>query len=126
MSRQTKGRPKDRDFSPNEPRKAKEARAAAQTPRVGGKGRINRPPSDGPWARLFVGGGRRIGLRPADLVGAITNEAGVTGASIGAIQIADSYSLVEVPDSAADEIARVLAAAKIEGRRLEVRRYRER
>ena len=82
--------------------------------------------SDEPWARLFVGGGRRIGMRPADLVGAITNEAGVTGASIGAIQIADSYSLVEVPESDADEIAGVLGAAKIKGKRLEVRRYRER
>ncbi len=73
-----------------------------------------------------MGGGRRIGMRPGDLVGAITNEAGVTGASIGAIQIADSYSLVEVPESAADDIARVLSSAKIKGKRLEVRRYRER
>lgn len=67
-----------------------------------------------------------MGIRPADLVGAITNEAGVTGSSIGAIQIADSYSLVEVPETAADEIAQVLGSAKIKGRRLEVRRYRER
>jgi ATP-dependent RNA helicase DeaD len=80
----------------------------------------------GPWTRLFIGGGRRVGMRPADLVGAITNEAGVTGASIGAIQIADSYSLVEVPEGMADEMARVLGSAKIKGRRLEVRRYRER
>ena len=50
----------------------------------------------------------------------------MTGASIGAIQIADSYSLVEVPESAADGIARVLGSAKIKGKRLEVRRYRER
>ncbi len=50
----------------------------------------------------------------------------MTGASIGAIQIADSHALVEVPEAAADEIARVLGAAKIKGKRLEVRRYRER
>lgn len=67
-----------------------------------------------------------MGMRPADLVGAITHEAGVTGSSIGAIQIADSYALVEVPETAADEIARVLGSSKIKGRRLEVRRYRER
>ena len=92
----------------------------------GGKGGPSKRHSAEPWARLFVGGGRRIGMRPGDLVGAITNEAGVTGASIGAIQIADSYSLVEVPESAADDIARVLSSAKIKGKRLEVRRYRER
>jgi ATP-dependent RNA helicase DeaD len=91
-----------------------------------GKGGPSKRHINEPWVRLFVGGGRRVGMRPADLVGAITNEAGVTGASIGAIQIADSYSLVEVPESAADGIARVLGAAKIKGKRLEVRRYRER
>jgi ATP-dependent RNA helicase DeaD len=93
------------------------------------RGKVRRPRGGEPavpWARLFVGGGRRMGIRPADLVGAITNEAGVTGSSIGAIQIADSYSLVEVPETAADDIARVLGSAKIKGRRLEVRRYRER
>ncbi len=111
-----KRRPTDRDFAPHgPPRKGK-----------GGKGGPSKRHSNEPWARLFVGGGRRIGMRPADLVGAITNEAGVTGASIGAIQIADSYSLVEVPESAADEIAGVLGSAKIKGKRLEVRRYRER
>jgi hypothetical protein len=31
-----------------------------------------------------------------------------------------------VPDASADEIARVLGSAKIKGRRIEVRRYRER
>ncbi len=93
------------------------------------RGKARRAPgggAGGPWTRLFVGGGRRMGMRPADIVGAITHEAGVTGSSIGAIQIADSYALVEVPETAADEIARVLGSAKIKGRRLEVRRYRER
>lgn len=49
-----------------------------------------------------------------------------TESQAGSIQIADSHALVEVPEAAADEIARVLGAAKIKGKRLEVRRYRER
>ena len=65
-------------------------------------------------------------MRPGDLVGAITGETRVTGKSVGAIQIADSYSLVEVPDHAADEIVRALSAATIKGRRLPVRRERSR
>jgi ATP-dependent RNA helicase DeaD len=87
------------------------------------------PPGPGPgsqWTRLFVGAGRKAGLRPGDLVGAITGETRVTGKSVGAIQIADSYSLVEVPDHAADEIVRALSAATIKGRRLPVRRERPR
>ena len=80
--------------------------------------------SGGGWATLFVGGGRRMGLRPTDLVGAITGETGLPGSSIGAIQIADSHSLVEVPEAEADHIARVLGSTKVRGRRLEVRHER--
>ena len=58
---------------------------------------------DGPMVRLFVGAGRKAGIRPGDLVGAITGEAGVTSRSLGAIEIADKFSLVEVPEALADE-----------------------
>ena len=78
-------------------------------------------PSSG-WARLYVSGGREAGIRPADLVGAITNEARVGGESVGAIQIADRYSLVDVPADAADAIAHALRTSKIKGRKLQVRR----
>jgi len=109
------------------PGKGKRHGAEDTGPPARGKApRVRDRNAGGPWTKLFVGGGRRMGMRPADLVGAITHEAGVTGSSIGAIQIADSHSLVEVPDAAADEIARVLGSVKIKGKRLEVRRYRER
>jgi ATP-dependent RNA helicase DeaD len=58
-------------------------------------------------------------------VGAITNEAGVTGDSIGAIQIADAFSLVDVESRQADAIVGALQGATIRGRRLPVRRDRE-
>ena len=87
------------------------------------------PPRDGDragpggnWVRLFVGGGRRAGIRPGDLVGAITNEAGVPGSVVGAIQINDGFSLVDVQASVADDVGRALAGATIRGRRLQVRR----
>src|SRR5690606_9500027 len=53
--------------------------------------------------RLFVGAGRTAGVRPKDLVGAITGEAGVSGDAIGSIQISDRFSLVEVADDVADQ-----------------------
>ena len=71
---------------------------------------------------LFVGGGRQAGIRPADLVGAIANEAGVSGRAVGSIEIADTYSLVEVPDEAAEQIILALRATTIKGQRLIVRR----
>jgi ATP-dependent RNA helicase DeaD len=85
---------------------------------------LDRPGSGGPWVRLFVGGGRRAGIRPGDLVGAITNEAGVPGSVVGAIQINDAFSLVDVQASVADDVGRALAGATIRGRRLQVRRDR--
>jgi ATP-dependent RNA helicase DeaD len=83
---------------------------------------VDRPGSGGPWVRLFIGGGRRAGIRPGDLVGAITNEAGVPGSVVGAIQINDGFSLVDVQESVADDVGRALAGATIRGRRLQVRR----
>jgi len=74
--------------------------------------------------KLYIGLGRRAGIRPADLVGAITNEAGIAGRTIGAIDIADLFSLVEVPEDSANEIISALKGATIRGQRVTVRRDR--
>ncbi|MDB4886469.1 MAG: heavy metal transporter [Gemmatimonadetes bacterium] len=76
-------------------------------------------------ARLYIGAGRTAKIRPADLVGAIVNEAGVDPRAIGAIQITERFSLVEVPDEIADSIIETLRAATIKGKRVPVRRDRE-
>ena len=90
---------------------------------------VMRPPrsgSGGPGGvtRVFVGAGRAAGMRPGDLVGAITNEAGLRGGDIGAIQIADGFSLVEVPEGAADHVIKTLRDATIRGQKVTVRRER--
>jgi ATP-dependent RNA helicase DeaD len=78
----------------------------------------------GPTTRLFVGAGRRAGIRPGDLVGAITGEAGVESRSIGAIDISENFSLIEVPDELADDIIAALRGAKLRGAKVAVRRER--
>jgi ATP-dependent RNA helicase DeaD len=74
--------------------------------------------------RLWVGAGRKAGIRPQDLVGAIANETRLSGKQIGAIEIADAFSLVEVPDDAVDEVISALNASTIKGKRQTVRRDR--
>jgi len=74
--------------------------------------------------RLFVGAGRERGIRPQDLVGAIANEAGLNGRQIGAIEIADRFSLVEVPEAAADHVVSALRGRSIKGKKTTVRRER--
>ena len=75
-------------------------------------------------ARLFVGLGRAAGVRPQDLVGAITGETSLSGRDIGAIEIADRFALVEVPEAAADEVVQALRRTQIKGRKATVRRDR--
>jgi ATP-dependent RNA helicase DeaD len=78
----------------------------------------------GSAARLFVGAGRDAGIRPGDLVGAITGETGLKGRDIGSIEIHQRFALVEVPESAADEVVSALKATMIKGRKATIRRDR--
>ena len=76
-------------------------------------------------ATLYIGVGRRRGVRPADIVGAIAGEARVPGDSIGAIEITDQFTLVDVNEADADRIIQALSGASIRGRPVSVRRSRE-
>ncbi|TQN40814.1 ATP-dependent RNA helicase DeaD [Blastococcus colisei] len=95
---------------------------AARRPDTRGSAPRTRRPSGGPVARLFVGAGREAGIRPGDLVGAITGETGLTGRDIGAIEIHQRFALVEVPEPAANEVISALKATMIKGRKATVRR----
>ncbi len=75
----------------------------------------------GPASRLFVSVGRKAGVTPGDIVGAITGEAGVKGKDIGAITVHEMYSLVEVPEDKARKIAKAMNHCTIRGRKVSVR-----
>jgi ATP-dependent RNA helicase DeaD len=94
-------------------RRAERPAAPKRTPRGGGAS-----------AKLYVGGGRKLKIRPGDIVGAIANEMGIEGEAIGAISIWDRHSIVEVPESLADDIVAALGATTIKGKKLLVRRDR--
>jgi ATP-dependent RNA helicase DeaD len=101
-------------------------RDAGRGPRRDGPGRDRpRRSSGGDTTRLYIGLGRMAGVRPGDLVGAITGEAGLSGRDIGAIEIAQKFSLVEVPAAAAGDVMAALRASTIKGRRPSVRRDRD-
>ncbi|HEX6359351.1 DEAD/DEAH box helicase [Actinophytocola sp.] len=91
--------------------------------RAAGRERRGRGGGEG-MTRLYVGAGRSSGVRPQDLVGAIAGQSRLTGRDIGAIEIADRFSLVEVPESAADEVIAALRGSGVKGRRTTVRRER--
>jgi ATP-dependent RNA helicase DeaD len=108
-----------RQERPRRQRDGGEARVAK-----GGSRRPRRESGDSAFVRIYVPLGRRAGVRPGDLVGAIANEARVDSQMIGAIDITDNFSLVEVPERSADEIVQALRNTTIRGKRVKVRRER--
>ena len=79
----------------------------------------------GDSARIFIGAGRQAGIRPADLIGAIANEAGLSSRDLGIVQIADRFSIVEVPAASADEVIAAMRRTSLRGQRVSVRRDRD-
>jgi ATP-dependent RNA helicase DeaD len=102
-----------------EPRPWKEERPQ----RPGRAPRPDRSGRDG-MTRVFIGAGRIAGIRPQDVVGAIAGESTLSGRQIGSIEIADRFTLVEVPESAADEVISALRGTYLKGRKPTVRRER--
>jgi ATP-dependent RNA helicase DeaD len=93
-------------------------------PRAGNSGWTARPRTAGA-ARIFIGAGREAGIRPADLVGAIANEAGLSSRDLGIVQIAARFSVVEVPEDAAEAVIETMRRTSLRGQRVTVRRDRD-
>ena len=74
--------------------------------------------------RLYVGAGKEAGIRPQDLVGAIAGESNLSGRDIGAIEITERFSLVEVPENAVEDVIAALRGTTVKGQRITIRRER--
>ena len=81
---------------------------------------FNAAPEPG-MTRLFIGAGRMSGIRPGDIVGAIANEANVNSRAIGAIEIADRFTLVEVDSGIAEQVVEAMQGVRFKGRPVTVR-----
>jgi len=72
--------------------------------------------------RFRVEVGHRDRVKPGNLVGAIANEAGLKGRSIGRIRIFENYSLVDLPKQMPDNIFQALKKVKVMNRELQINR----
>ena len=81
------------------------------------------PPPTGPFARIYVSIGQAAGAQAGDLVGAITGEAKLDGSAIGAVEIEERYSLVDVREDRANDVLQALQGKTIRGRPVTVSRY---
>ncbi|HET7707205.1 MAG TPA: DEAD/DEAH box helicase [Thermoanaerobaculia bacterium] len=72
--------------------------------------------------RLRMDVGKRDGVRPADVVGSIANEAGIAGRDIGPIDIRDDVTFVTVPSESADLVIEKVSKARFRGRSVNLRK----
>ncbi len=79
--------------------------------------------NDVPMTRYRLAVGRRHGVRPGNIVGAIANEARLQSRHIGRIEIHEDHSLVDLPRGMPHDVLETLRRARVAGQRLEIQRH---
>jgi ATP-dependent RNA helicase DbpA len=74
-----------------------------------------------PMVTLQILGGRKEKIRPGDVLGALTGEAGFTREQVGKITVTDQSTYVAVTRDIAREAVRRLSAGKVKGKTVKVR-----
>ena len=74
-----------------------------------------------PMVTLVISGGKKDKLRPGDILGALTGDAGLPGAKIGKITLFDNQAFVAVERDIARQALQRLSEGKIKGRSIKVR-----
>lgn len=72
---------------------------------------------------LSIDGGRKDKVRPGDILGALTKDAGLPGSDIGKIDIGDFHAYLAVKTQSAKAALKHLQNGKIKGRKFKVRRF---
>jgi len=74
-----------------------------------------------PKTRLSMAVGKRDGIRPADVVGSIANEANVAGRDIGPIEIRDDITYVVIPTRYVAQVLEKVGRKRFRGKALNVK-----
>lgn len=75
-----------------------------------------------PFVTLIIDAGRQDKLRPGDVLGALTGDAGVPGDAVGKIDVFPTRTYVAVVRDWGDRAMQSLRAGKIKGRKIRVRK----
>lgn len=86
------------------------------------RGRKSGRGAEAGMTRLFINIGRKQGIRPGDIVGAIAGESGIPGKMIGSIDMYDRYTFVDVPRGQVGAIIKAMKKSKIKGKSVNVER----
>ena len=78
---------------------------------------------EAPMVTLCIEGGRKNKMRPGDILGALTGEAGIPGIEVGKINVFDFYTYVAIRRNSAKLALTCLSGNKIKGRFFKIRRF---
>ena len=70
--------------------------------------------------RLFINIGKKQKIKPGDILGAVAGEAKIPGKVVGAIDMYDNYTFVEVPKDYGKDVLRAMKNVKIKGKSVNV------
>ena len=74
------------------------------------------------FATLCIAGGRKDKIRPGDILGALTGDAGIDGKAVGKIDVMDYAAFVAIETRFAKQALGRLLNGKIKGRKFKIRR----
>jgi ATP-independent RNA helicase DbpA len=74
-----------------------------------------------PMSTVLMLGGRKDKIRPGDVLGALTGEAGLTREQVGKITVTDQSTYIAIARDIARDAVRKLAAGKVKGKTVKVR-----
>ena len=92
-----------------------ETPAAPKSEKHLGEARPLRDHPDVPMERFRVEVGRKHGVKPGELMGAIANEAGIEGQYIGMINILEECSTIDLPEGIPKSILKHLKKTRVKG-----------
>ncbi len=79
-------------------------------------------PAAPPYVTLCIAGGRKNKVRPGDILGALTGDAGIDGKNVGNITVMDQVAYVAIAREVAGKALARLRNGKIKGRKFKVRK----
>ncbi|SDJ66453.1 DEAD/DEAH box helicase [Microbulbifer yueqingensis] len=114
---------KEQEFKPREKRERRERDDEPRGRKQGGYDKDKKmPPPDEGMERYRIEVGREAGVKPGNIVGAISNEVDLESSYIGRIEIYPEYTTVDLPEGMPKEIFNHLKKVRVVGKPMNISR----